>query len=229
MSDGYLVVSGDERIPARVRRPPLACCVLPRRQLPASSAHSASVTPGRGVRSWAVRLKQPVLPERVVNDALLPSSRTVGALADQPVNGAAVLLAKARLSPQVRLIRTTDDLVADRLATPSWLERTPPPTGGAGGRPGKPRGDEQLASKLDALADSMTTYGMAAPDSGALEMVDAQYARGASHWWDTDTADRSAFLDAVDRRLGKEAFGDGITLDATPGSRCHRRITSPSP
>lgn len=225
MSDGYLVVSGDGTVPGKGTAT-AAALLAKLRALPddgfAGQFARADSRVGDAAERGAsaagrVGLKQPVLPERVVNDALLPSSvKPVGALADQPVNGAAVLLAKARLSPQVRLIRTTDDLVADRLATPSWLERTPPPTGGAGGRPGKPRGDEQLASKLDALADSMTTYGMAAPDSGALEMVDAQYARGASHWWDTDTANRSAFLDAVDRRLGKEAFGDGITLDATP-------------
>ncbi len=225
MADGYRVITDSGTTPGK-GVDAAAALLTKLRALPTSgyacrfamadpNVGDAEARSARAAHQVGLRLK--VLPEDVLDTAVQPATVTpVGVLADQPVNGAAVLLAMARVSPQVRLIRTTDDLVEDRLATPSWLKRTPFATEAIPETPIEPQVDQRLVTKLDSLATNMATYGAAAPDSGATELVDAQYARGASHWWDGNASGRSAFLSAVDARLGRKAFGDGITLDATP-------------
>lgn len=174
----------------------------------------------RGARASAeTGLGLPELPDAVADGAVQPSQvASNGVLGDHPVTIPAILQAQARIAPQIRLIRTPDDLVLDRLATPPWLARTQlgavPPASLP--QPAPPEPDEKLAASLNELAQAMTTYGAVAPDSGASALVDAQYARGASRWWESERDGREAFLTEVDDRLGAGAFGLGITLDITP-------------
>ncbi len=225
MADGYQVIASKGATQGKGAE--AASALLAKlRALPASgyAARFALADPTVGdAEVRAARATQQVgmwlraLPDNSLAAAVQPSKVTLsGTLADQPINNAAVLMAMARVNPQVRLIRTTEDLVVDRLATPSWLERTPLAASANPKPPAEPQVDEKLVAKLNSLAAEMTKYGSAAPDSGASRLVDAQYARGASHWWDTDSSGRSTFLEEVDARLGGGAFGEGITLDVTP-------------
>lgn len=226
MADGYQVIANDKTVPgkgAEAAKELLAKIANLPGQGYATRFARANTDVGdataRGDRAASeAGLRSPVIPDAVANGGVQPSKiEPTGALAGQPVSIPAILAARARIAPQVRLVRSTDDLVLDRLATPSWVTRSPlsavPPN--AVGEPTPPRPDASLSARLGALAEAMTTYGAVAPHSGASALVDAQYARGASLWWESEAA-RSAFLDAVDDRLGSGAFGLGVTLEATP-------------
>lgn len=156
-------------------------------------------------------------------------SRALGgrALADTPLNRAAVLEAYARAAgSQVRLLRTEADVAADRDATPPWVTRgvlsvvtaSDPvawsrqlPAGKAGQVIGP--GD---ATRLADLAEGLRGYAAAATASGVGDLVDAQVARAASQSWAGDAAGREAWLATVDQRAGAAALARGVTLSALP-------------
>lgn len=161
----------------------------------------------------------------VVIPALRASDLTLGsALPATAQNVGAALTALARVDGgQVRLVRSADDL-SDGAGTPPWLVDTrlsglvdaPTPQGTLSASPDAVRPlVGETASRVRGLVVGVTTYAEAAPDAGLDGLPNAVWARAASRWWVPDPQGQTAWLDAVDARVGMDTLLAGISLDAT--------------